>query len=577
MKSTLIPIVFLSLLFQQDHFIPNWSGTPLQPMAIYVENATVNDETLQVGDEIGIFDGNNCVAAALLTEEMTSLVAIFCSLDDPETPNTDGYITGNPITYKIWDASFMVEITTIDVELTEGLNYFNPYGFSFVNLNAIVIEGCTDPDAINFNPDAQVEDGSCIYEEQGCTNPWACNYNPEANTYDFSCLYLDCLGECGGSAYLDDCGLCDGNPDNDNECMGCTDPIALNYNPDVEIDDGDCEYPEMGDGNSDFQIDILDLVFTVALIMDYYQGEFLFWMDLNFDENINILDIIMLVEWIMNPELVGCTNPFAVNYNQPAIYDNGTCVYIFEPELLYVNAGNYFHSYTGEIHSIEYDYEIMKYEVTNSQYLEYLELASELGLVWYENGMYMGYYSGDEEYPPGEYRFNEFPDIEWVNDSFYLAGMFNHPVRNVSFMGAAAMAEFYGLRLPTTDEWNKAAMGWIISDYPWGENVGDDISDNANYLYFGDPFSTSSPVGFYNGQQYDGFQTTDSPSLYGLYDLSGNVWEWTDSDFVGEENRRRIKGGCWHVDPDQLQSWNGATLNPTIPHYYTGFRLVRDP
>ena len=44
----------------------------------------------------------------------------------------------------------------------------------------------------------------------GCTNPDACNFNADANIYDGSCLVNDCAGECGGSAVVDDCGVCDG-------------------------------------------------------------------------------------------------------------------------------------------------------------------------------------------------------------------------------------------------------------------------------------------------------------------------------------------------------------------------------
>jgi hypothetical protein len=68
-------------------------------------------------------------------------------------------------------------------------------------------------------------------DEYGCTDPDACNYNPDATVDDGSCLYFDCFGECGGdaavdcngecagTAILDDCGVCDGNND-DMDCSG---------------------------------------------------------------------------------------------------------------------------------------------------------------------------------------------------------------------------------------------------------------------------------------------------------------------------------------------------------------------
>ncbi len=94
----------------------------------------------------------------------------------------------------------------------------------------------------------------------GCTDEMACNYDPEATVDDGSCEYfVDCEGVCGGSAFIDDCGVCSGgttgheaNSDMDdcgvcfgsNDCFGCTDPSATNYDPDATIDDGSCMYDD---------------------------------------------------------------------------------------------------------------------------------------------------------------------------------------------------------------------------------------------------------------------------------------------------------------------------------------------
>ncbi len=85
------------------------------------------------------------------------------------------------------------------------------------------MRGCTDPDALNYNPDATIDDGSCEYaplvEVRGCTDPDALNYNPDATIDDGSCEYAPLV-----------------------EVRGCTDPAAINYNPDATVSDDSCLY-----------------------------------------------------------------------------------------------------------------------------------------------------------------------------------------------------------------------------------------------------------------------------------------------------------------------------------------------
>jgi hypothetical protein len=71
--------------------------------------------------------------------------------------------------------------------------------------------GCTDPEAPNYDPDASIDDGSCLSEPVfGCTDMNACNYNADATEDDGNCLENDCAGECGGIATTDICGVCNG-------------------------------------------------------------------------------------------------------------------------------------------------------------------------------------------------------------------------------------------------------------------------------------------------------------------------------------------------------------------------------
>ena len=75
--------------------------------------------------------------------------------------------------------------------------------------------GCTDEEACNYNADANVDDESCEYAEE--------NYNCEGDCI----VEVDCAGECGGDAVVDDCGVCDGNGLNDFGCCGDDTPDCL--------------------------------------------------------------------------------------------------------------------------------------------------------------------------------------------------------------------------------------------------------------------------------------------------------------------------------------------------------------
>ncbi len=71
------------------------------------------------------------------------------------------------------------------------------------------VEGCTNSLSTNYNPDATIDDGSCII--LGCTNPSASNYNPDATEDDGNCVIV-----------------------------GCTEPESDNFNPEATEDDGTC-------------------------------------------------------------------------------------------------------------------------------------------------------------------------------------------------------------------------------------------------------------------------------------------------------------------------------------------------
>ncbi len=307
----------------EPYFSTIWDGIPYQPMAIYVQSAIFDTLPLRVGDEIGVFDWGRCVGSVQLESEITSPVEILLSMDDPNSPGYSGFVSGHYFSFRYWDASEQTEVFNVTSEITDGMNIFTPLGFSNVDLYADFVLGCTDFNALNFQPEATIDDGSCIPMVFGCMDPEACNYDPDANVDDAGCVYFDCANECNGDAYVDECGVCDDDSDNDNLCFGCTDPWALNYSEEFIINDNSCVYPGIGDISMDGLINVIDIVALVDVVLD---GEFyIFYMDLNNDNHLNIIDIVILVDIILHPETFGCIDPYSPNYDPVALYNDGSC------------------------------------------------------------------------------------------------------------------------------------------------------------------------------------------------------------------------------------------------------------
>jgi formylglycine-generating enzyme required for sulfatase activity len=149
----------------------------------------------------------------------------------------------------------------------------------------------------------------------------------------------------------------------------------------------------------------------------------------------------------------------------------------------------------------------------------------------------------------------------------------------VSWFGAWGYCKYYETHLPSEKEWEKAARGSDDRPFPWGDEIQ---RENANFYSSRDPFedmtsfgSRTSPVGFYNGKSYDGYQTLNSASPYKLYDMAGNVWQWTGDVYEGM-HYRFMRGGSKDTYDMDLRVW---VRNNATPSYFSpgvGFRCVRD-
>lgn len=237
-------------------------------------------------------------------------------------------------------------------------------------------------------------------------------------------------------------------------------------------------------------------------------------------------------------------------------------------------------------------YQIMVTDVTTAQYAAFLNEALAAGEVTLETNQVNGYYPGDvfrgvkheERIDPGDKLYIPLDDpsqrVRYDGVTFSpQPGYEDHPMTMVSWFGARGYCEFYGYRLPTEVEWEKAARGTDGRPFPWGEDI---LRENANFYASRDPYedmtsygSRTTPVGFYNGRTYNGYTTIDSPSPYGLYDMAGNVWQWTGDVYEGM-HYRFLRGGSKDTYEMDLRAWARNNATPTYVSPGVGFRCARD-
>jgi serine/threonine-protein kinase len=191
-------------------------------------------------------------------------------------------------------------------------------------------------------------------------------------------------------------------------------------------------------------------------------------------------------------------------------------------------------------------------EVTNEEYRKFIEATGYIAPPTWQNG----------RYPEGADK-NPINDVTWEDASIY--------------------AKWASKRLPTEAEWEYAARGPEGRIYPWG-NVWK--TGAANVLAIAGEKRQIMPVG----------QFPAGASPYGILDLSGNLWEWTSSDYKeypggkifvpdGYSNLKVIRGGSFestgkYATATLRSGWPATRINwpvGTEPSYsQTGFRCAQD-
>ena len=288
------------------------------------------------------------------------------------------------------------------------------------------------------------------------------------------------------------------------------------------------------------------------------------------------------------------------------------------------------------------DFYMGVYEITNTEYCDFLNDAMTQEHIVVDAGYVTDSLTG--ELLCDTYQSDGYSRIHYDGHDFNVAAdKANHPVVGIRWFGAisycnwlsrqcglspcydldAQVCDFSqnGYRLPTEAEWEYAGRGGLddpYAIYPWGD---DPDNSKANWPNSGDPYEAgpmpyTTPVGFYNGEQHfksdfnwpdsaSTYQTRDGSNGYGLYDMAGNVWEWTNDwyhgDYYGVSPRYEPQGptigkpmpdgkiyhvlrsGNWYNGPQghsRVSNRNPAHFrgpqDPYHPWYHIGFRIVRN-
>lgn len=178
------------------------------------------------------------------------------------------------------------------------------------------------------------------------------------------------------------------------------------------------------------------------------------------------------------------------------------------------------------------------------------------------------------EVPGADWRHPEGPQSD-----LHTRG--DHPVVHVTWADACAYAAWTGKRLPTETEWERAARGGLEeAQFPWGDDLEPSGEHRMNVWQGTFPQHNTMADGWHGTCPVDAF----SPNGFGLYNCTGNVWEWCSDAFSGAEvmasndhpaegspsQRRVTKGGSYLCHSSYCRRYRVAARSAMTPDSMCG-------